>query len=634
MFSHLQPGTPSTRDRCSSNSSDWLEGASAATSPREELPVQRCSEAAAIVLLTPTTLVSSRRAACTLGVTDHRNKIQLAAAAAPLQGVIGRLGAAGAVAASSQRDRIGDEAVYGCRTAAPHKAAALLEFARLLKAARAPSDGGAALPGDDAPSGAPGWTGDGLPQPVGRAAVPPEKCWLGELSIQEDAETIQPALAAVQLLASERWLTGCSARNKMLVSPPAEALPQLVAHCSSGSAAGEPEAEPSVGLDDELPEGEPFVYCEEDPWELQAAAICAAAAALSAAAAAASPVHKAAVPAAACALPRSPRGAGLVVPLLDLAGCDRGRFIEAMFHCGAIFVKTSLSEEGRGDQRMNIPDPAYDKWRKALAEAQQDPKSFYWRRCVQERHLRLSWREDLKRTMDGSAKDFAPDSRVMFGMSDSAVHEQHLQWDDLRWILDEYSIPKDALAQLIREELEVYCVTEKEAGTMGVKLREGKEKWGQSALRQCFYWENGSCTQHTDYGVATMQHCTDVGFEGFVRGEWHTIETPPGCRVVIAGDMLERLTNGRVKALLHRVVIPPEHTASAKKGRRKGPRILGGSEAASCRRQSHVLFLQPDRDTVVAPLARFLQKDPKMNLPPVRYRDWHSEKVNLAFGHI
>ena len=48
-------------------------------------------------------------------------------------------------------------------------------------------------------------------------------------------------------------------------------------------------------------------------------------------------------------------------------------------------------------------------------------------------------------------------------------------------------------------------------------------------------------------------------------------------------------------------------------------------------RQSHMLFLQPDCDTVVAPLADFRSAD-GADLPPVQYGDWHVEKHRLACG--
>mmetsp|Transcript_86320 Transcript_86320/g.279505 ORF Transcript_86320/g.279505 Transcript_86320/m.279505 type:complete len:81 (-) Transcript_86320:50-292(-) len=76
--------------------------------------------------------------------------------------------------------------------------------------------------------------------------------------------------------------------------------------------------------------------------------------------------------------------------------------------------------------------------------------------------------------------------------------------------------------------------------------------------------------------------------------------------------MLERLTNGRLPALLHGVHL--------------GPAWAAGTATA---RQSHILFLQPDRDSVVAPLRCYLRGD-GTDLAPVRYGDWHKRKAALA----
>ncbi|CAK0804216.1 unnamed protein product, partial [Prorocentrum cordatum] len=106
----------------------------------------------------------------------------------------------------------------------------------------------------------------------------------------------------------------------------------------------------------------------------------------------------------------------------------------------------------------------------------------------------------------------------------------------------------------------------------------------------------------------------------YIRGSWRQVDVPDDCAVLFAGDMLERLTNGGTPALLHRVTMGGE----AMPGRIRSwwPSV----------RQSHILFLQPDQDTVVCPLRPFLSASHGQNLPPVRYGDWHKQKVCLAFN--
>merc|ERR1712113_968292 len=108
------------------------------------------------------------------------------------------------------------------------------------------------------------------------------------------------------------------------------------------------------------------------------------------------------------------------------------------------------------------------------------------------------------------------------------------------------------------------------------------------------YPRGGSCTEHTDYGVVTLQQSTSSGLEGYIEGEWKPLEPPAGCALLFAGDMLEILTNGRVSALKHRVRLDQE--------------VQNGRRNDVAARQSHILFLQPDKKTVVRPLSRYLRR--------------------------
>ncbi|CAE7716119.1 unnamed protein product, partial [Symbiodinium pilosum] len=96
-------------------------------------------------------------------------------------------------------------------------------------------------------------------------------------------------------------------------------------------------------------------------------------------------------------------------------------------------------------------------------------------------------------------------------------------------------------------------------------------------------------------------------------GRWLPLQPPPSGGLLFAGDMLERMTNGQVRALVHRVCLDLGHESSV-------PSVV---------RQSHILFIQPDRNTVVRPLRPFCTGN---DLPPVRYGDWHKSKTSLAFA--
>merc|ERR1719506_1122360 len=90
----------------------------------------------------------------------------------------------------------------------------------------------------------------------------------------------------------------------------------------------------------------------------------------------------------------------------------------------------------------------------------------------------------------------------------------------------------------------------------------------------------------------------------FLDGKWFLL--PPGA-YVYAGDMTERLTNGAVKAMKHRV--------------RNSPSARG----------AHVFFTQPSVDLVIKVAEQYVShQDPP--LAPLKYGDWHDMKVAMAFG--
>lgn len=115
---------------------------------------------------------------------------------------------------------------------------------------------------------------------------------------------------------------------------------------------------------------------------------------------------------------------------------------------------------------------------------------------------------------------------------------------------------------------------------------------------------------HTDHGGITVLQVDDApgGLEvAYDRVGWQPATVPVGAPVVQAGDLLERLTAGRLRATPHRVVNPPLEVGE------------GG------RRLSIVYFHQPDLDSTVAPAT-----DGPRPLPPIRARDWIEQRQTRA----
>ncbi|KAL7645595.1 UNVERIFIED_CONTAM: hypothetical protein RMT77_003981 [Armadillidium vulgare] len=93
------------------------------------------------------------------------------------------------------------------------------------------------------------------------------------------------------------------------------------------------------------------------------------------------------------------------------------------------------------------------------------------------------------------------------------------------------------------------------------------------------------CFEHTDNGTVTVLFQDNMGgLEVKTRNnEWVQAHPVPGALFINIGDMLQKFTSGRLRATLHRVLIPEEE-------RRK-----------RCPRKSVIFFLIPDNDVILKP---------------------------------
>jgi len=301
------------------------------------------------------------------------------------------------------------------------------------------------------------------------------------------------------------------------------------------------------------------------------------------------------------------------VPTVDPWASDMGRLVDALSICGAAFLKVPQGK---------LPTPNFAGWRDLFVEATRRRNDFQRRLAVQRRLLKFHRGEDLSRALKGARKEHKPDVRYNFGVVPEAIlsAEAKKDWHDLEWIRDNFKCTYDVLKPMLQQELSTLLCRREQAvqepkGTLGSKILHNCEKWGGTRLRHSIYPADGSCTEHTDYGVVTLQRSTSAGLEADIHGCWRSLDPPMGCALIYAGDMLERLTNGTVKALRHRVSL--KHVEE--------PFTCGMAV-----RQANIVFLQPDKSTVVQPLYPYLRGD-LTDLPPVRYGEWHLEKQGLAF---
>lgn len=317
-------------------------------------------------------------------------------------------------------------------------------------------------------------------------------------------------------------------------------------------------------------------------------------------------------------IPPTPQQRWIQLPILELDGKDRGKVLESLRCWGAVHLAP-------GWDKANVR-PNWLNWHTLMMEATRQRKKFLARECVQNKQLRFSLSEDLSRTMIGEAKSHQPDRRVSFGISDSAVQSPLVNWEDLQWAVDGFRNLKASLCEVVERELRDLCAQDGDRETLAVKIVQGWENWGKSNLRHCVYPENGTCSAHTDYGLVTLQYSTGPGLQILRDDTWLSLDSPRGCALLMAGDSLERLTNGMVKAVQHRVCMADEERSST-----SFPEMKFDCRSLEGARQSHILFLAPSADTLVAPLQCQLRHD-GTDLAAVRYGDWHRAKVNLAFG--
>lgn len=303
------------------------------------------------------------------------------------------------------------------------------------------------------------------------------------------------------------------------------------------------------------------------------------------------------------------------VPRIDAWGCHRGRLVEALSICGAVFLEA-------GPPDVWIPNPEFGKWNSLWEEAVNYWPDFSNHYAVRQRLLNFNRAEDLARTLRGDAKSHSPDLRYNFGVTcANALYRTEEEWGSLWWVAENFRATLGAATWLVRQELQ-HLAEHSRHNTLGAKLWNGwGESWTGSRLRHSVYPANGSCTEHTDYGVLTLQQSTSAGLEAFISGTWRQLHAPAGCAVAFAGDMLELLTNGCVPALRHRVCL---ETAVAVE---QPPYSATGKGVV---RQSHIIFIQPDKRTVVEPLQVYRRND-GTDMASVKYGDWHNVKASLAF---
>lgn len=124
---------------------------------------------------------------------------------------------------------------------------------------------------------------------------------------------------------------------------------------------------------------------------------------------------------------------------------------------------------------------------------------------------------------------------------------------------------------------------------------------------------NMGISAHTDFEAFTLMHQDAPGLQFIpASGEgWIDAPVRPGEFVVIIGDVLERFTNGLLRATPHRVILTPHH------------------------RQSIIRFNAVTADTLIAPLPEFVDEgrgEPSKYSPVTMRTHMETTMRNLELG--
>ena len=126
---------------------------------------------------------------------------------------------------------------------------------------------------------------------------------------------------------------------------------------------------------------------------------------------------------------------------------------------------------------------------------------------------------------------------------------------------------------------------------------------------------------HTDFGTMTLlfHHGSAEGLEiQRPNGTWLHAPSIPGAAIVNAGDLLTRWTNGQLRSVLHRVILPQ-------------------GEAAQRPRYSATLFYEPRHDVVISCLEPCQSPSKPPLYPPItageRLEARRKENIRSGYGN-
>jgi len=195
-----------------------------------------------------------------------------------------------------------------------------------------------------------------------------------------------------------------------------------------------------------------------------------------------------------------------------------------------------------------------------------------------------SWDFSRTRFTLGQGENKYPEADVISPPYAQVLNELYSKQDVLAVCLltvfaEMFSLPSHTFTDMFKGE-----GSEGDFGTIRLLYYPGKADMSAEEAEKV----NAGISPHTDFELFTLMHQDASGLQFLLPGSKEWLDTPvrPGEFVVTIGDILERFTNGELKATPHRVVVTPHP------------------------RYSIIRFNAVAAETVVKPLPQFLMGQP------------------------
>lgn len=145
---------------------------------------------------------------------------------------------------------------------------------------------------------------------------------------------------------------------------------------------------------------------------------------------------------------------------------------------------------------------------------------------------------------------------------------------------------------------------------------------------------HGRINAHTDFGLCTLLFQDSIGgleIDAFHTGKYSSAPPIPGTCLVNIGDLMTRLTNGRAKSTLHRVVSPSASKSSALNGHTNGTAAASAGDDMLPARYSIPFFIHPDPETLIDPIT--MEEGEEKKFKAVNAGEWRDYNTRRNYGY-